>query len=114
VRFDEEDPFVPVWEGPYLDAELIKLRLEEAHIPVDFGDAVLAGHARVEVPRSYLDEVHDVVTGTAAPWPEVSEHGPSGVRVKPGIDLGTRAVAAILAVSLIIGSVIIAFTIFWH
>jgi hypothetical protein len=34
--------------------------------------------------------------------------------VKPGIDLGTRAVAAILAVSLIIGSVIIAFTIFWH
>lgn len=112
MRYDEEDPFVPVWEGPYLDAELIKLRLEEAHIPVDFGDALLPGQARVEVPRSYLEEVRDVIAGTAAPWPEVSEHGPTGVRVKPAIELGTRAVAATLVITLVILLVVVA--LFWH
>ena len=114
MRYDEDDPFVPVWEGPYLDAELIKLRLEEAHIPVDYGDALLAGHARIEVPRSYLSEVRDVVTGNAAPWPEVSEHGPTGVRVKPSISLGTQAIAALLAASLLIGSAIVIITLLWH
>jgi hypothetical protein len=98
VRYDEEDPFIPVWEGPYLDAELVKLRLEEAHIPVDFGDALLPGHARVEVPRSYLGEVRDVISGNAATWPEVTEHGPSGVRVKASIQLGTKLTALLVIV----------------
>jgi hypothetical protein len=114
VRFDEEDPFVPVWEGPLFDAELIRLRLEEAHIPVDFGEALLPGEARVEVPRSYLEEVRDVVNGVAARWPDLSERGPGGIRVKPSVDLGTRAIAAILAVSLVIGSAIVVITLLWH
>lgn len=115
MHYDDEDPFVPVWEGPYLDAELVKLRLEEAHIPVDYGDALLPGHARVEVPQSYLSEVRDVIAGNAATWTEVSEHGPSGVRVKTAIDLRYRAVAAFLVVALVIGSaaVLIAYLL-WH
>jgi len=96
VRFDDDDPFIPVWEGPYLDAELVKLRLEEAHVPVEYGDALLPGHARIQVPRSYLTEVRDVITGASAKWPEVSEHGPGGVRVKPSIQFGTKATAAVV------------------
>ncbi len=114
MHYDQDDPFVAVWEGPYIDAEHIKLRIEEAHIPVDYGDALLPGHARVEVPRSYLAEVRDVIAGNAASWPEVSEHGPSGVRVKPAIELGTRAIAAAVAASLILGSGLLLLWLLWH
>ena len=113
MHFDDEDPFTPVWEGPYLDAEFVKLRLEEAHIPVEYGDALLPGHARVEVPRSYLAEVRDVIAGNAATWPEVSEHGPTGVRVKPAIALSSRAVAALL-VAVLFGSGILLVMLLWH
>jgi hypothetical protein len=110
VHYDEDDPFVPIWEGPYLDAELIKMRIEEAHIPVEYGDALLPGEARVQVPRSYLAEVKDVISGSAAMWPEISEHGPSGVQVKPTVQLGTRAVALYLAIALFVGSAIVLIT----
>jgi hypothetical protein len=81
---DDADPFVPVFEGPTTDAQLIRMQLEEAHVPVELGDALNPGEARVMVPRSYLAEVRDVLQGTQAKWPEVT------VRTADGFDLDPR------------------------
>lgn len=62
---DDDDPFVPVWEGPSPEGELVLRRIEAAHIPVDFGEPPSVGHARVEVPRSYLDEAKAAVDAAA-------------------------------------------------
>jgi hypothetical protein len=93
---DDADPFVPVWEGPYVEAEHLRLRIEEAHIPVNFGDALLTGHARVQVPRSYLAEVQDVIAGVQASWPRVTTETADGFDWKPGIRLALIVVAAIV------------------
>jgi hypothetical protein len=58
--FDPGD-FVPVWEGPYAEAQERLRWLERAHIPVDLGDATLPGRARVEVARGYEDEAQQIM-----------------------------------------------------
>ncbi len=113
MHYDEEDPFVPVWEGPFIDAELVKMRIEEAHIPVDFGDALLPGHARVEVPRSYLAEVRDVIAGSAAPWPQIAEGRTVGLRVDSLAEGRTKALILYLIVFLALGSGVI-FYLLWQ
>jgi len=62
-----ESDFVPVWEGPYAEASERLTWLEQAHIPVDLGDALLAGHARVEVARGYEDEARDIMRDGPSP-----------------------------------------------
>lgn len=57
----DDDPFVPIWEGPTPEATRLAGWIERAHIPVDLGDATLTGQARVEVPRSYAEEARDVL-----------------------------------------------------
>ncbi len=94
---EEGDPFVAVWEGPYIEAEHVRLRIEDAHIPVEFGDALLTGHARVQVPRSYLAEAHDVLEGVQASWPEVTRATADGFDWRPGIRLALVLVAAVVA-----------------
>ena len=92
---EDQDPFVPVWEGPYIEAERVRLRIEAAHIPVEFGDALLTGHARVQVPRSYLEEVRDVISGAAASWPEVTRATADGFDWRPGIRIALVLMAAV-------------------
>ena len=58
--FDAGD-FVPVWEGPYADASERMRWLEQAHVPVDLGDGLVAGTARVEVARGYEDEAREIM-----------------------------------------------------
>ena len=93
--YDEEDPFVPVWEGPYIEAEHLRIRIEAEHIPVEFGDALLPGQARVQVPRSYLEEATDVISGTQAKWPTITRETSDGFDWKPGIRLALVAMAAV-------------------
>lgn len=56
-----DDMFVPVWEGPFVEAEKLMRQLENAHIPVDFGEALEAGRAKVEVPPGYVEEALEVM-----------------------------------------------------
>jgi hypothetical protein len=56
-----ESDFVPVWEGPYAEASERLGWLERAHIPVDLGEALLPGTARVEVARGYEDEAREIM-----------------------------------------------------
>ncbi len=95
---DEDDPFVPVWEGPFFEAEHLRLRLEAAHIPVDYGDALQTGHARVEVPRSYLGEVRDVLEGVQARWPEVTRATEDGFDYHPALRIALVAMAVLALV----------------
>ncbi len=53
--------FVPVWEGPFVEAENLMRRLENVHIPVDLGEALEPGRARVEVPPGYVEEALEVL-----------------------------------------------------
>lgn len=66
-----DEPFVPVWEGPYLQAQEKMRTIESAAIPVDLDDALVVGHARVVVPRSYVDEANAALAGINARWPEL-------------------------------------------
>jgi hypothetical protein len=93
---DDADPFIPVWEGPTTDAQLLRLSLEEAHVPVELGDALNPGEARVMVPRSYLGEVRDVISGAQAKWPKVIVDTEDGFDLNPWIRLAFVALAAIV------------------
>src|ERR687896_2463588 len=96
MEFDDEgDTFVPLWEGPYTEGEHVRLLLEEAHIPVDFGDALLPGHARVQVPRSYLAEAKDVMAGVQASWPRVTTETAEGFAWRPEIRLALILMAVV-------------------
>lgn len=102
MTYDEPDPFVPIWEGQTFEAEHLRLLLETAHIPVEFGDALLPGHARVQVPRSYLEEANDVIKGTNARWPELTQATATGFDVKPSLRLALTVMAAVLLVLLVL------------
>ncbi len=92
---DDDDPFIPVWEGATTDAHLLRLQLEEAHVPVEFGDALNPGEARVMVPRSYLAEVKDVIQGNQARWPKLTVATEDGFDVNPKWRLAFVLVAAV-------------------
>lgn len=69
ARPSDDDPFVAIWEGPTPEASELARRVEAAHIPVDLDEATEVGHSRVVVPRSYLAEARDALSGVAATWP---------------------------------------------
>lgn len=91
------DPFVPIWEGPTPEAARIARRIEDAHIPVDLGEATEVGHSRVEVPRSYLAEARRALAGDALSWP-------SGIGRDAAFDWNptVRLALVIVAVGLIV------------
>jgi len=62
---------VPVWEGPYAEASERLSWLERANIPVDLGEAVLAGHARVEVERGYETEAREIMRDGPPTGPQI-------------------------------------------
>ena len=98
---DDPDPFVPVWEGPYLDAQRLRMQLEEGHVPVELDDAASPGEARVMVPRSYLSEVRDVITGSQAKWPAVTVKTSDGFDLDPRLRLAFVVMAALVLAVLI-------------
>lgn len=99
---DHDDPFVPVWEGPTIEADHMRLRIEAQHIPVDLDEALQSGHSRVVVPRSYLEEVRDVLAGRVASWPpEVTAQTSDGFDWSPGIRLALVVVAIVLVLVLL-------------
>jgi hypothetical protein len=95
VDAHDDDPFVSVWEGPTFEADHVRIRLEAEHIPVELGEALEVGHARVEVPRSYLTEVRDVLNGVQARWPEITRATSDGFDLRPDIRLALVAMALI-------------------
>ena len=99
---DDDDPFVVVWEGPTFEAQALRMRLEEGHVPVELGDVPTPGEARVMVPRSYLSEVKDVISGTAARWPSVSVQTERGLDVDPRLRLAFVVMAAVVVVVLVL------------
>lgn len=100
---DEEDPFVAIWAGPFIDGEGLRVLLEESHIPVDRGDAPSPGETVVMVPRSYLSEASAVMEGRSVQWPsavEISEDG--GFDWKRGVKLALVVVAVGLIILMLI------------
>ncbi|MGH7857520.1 MAG: hypothetical protein ACREQY_09330 [Candidatus Binatia bacterium] len=98
----DEDPFVPVWEGPTPQGELVLRKIEAAHIPVDFGEPPAVGHARVEVPRSYREEARAAIDG---PGPSVSfDIGEEidGFDWAPVLRIALVVVAVILVIALVL------------
>lgn len=101
-RPDYEDPWLPIWEGPTIDASSLALSLEDASIPVHVDEAPDVGHSRVQVPRSYIPEARDVVVGEHPFWPTgVTETTSGGLDWAPGIRLALIAVAVGLLVLMI-------------
>ena len=98
---DAEDPFIPVWEGPTPEADALMRKIQSRHIPVELDDALEVGHARVQVPRSYLDDVRDVVLGLVPEYPEVSVETDDGLDWKPALKVAI-AVTAILLILLLV------------
>lgn len=99
---DHTDPWVPIWEGRTIDAEGLVLRIESAHIPVDLGEALEVGHARVQVPSSYVAEATDVIEGRAADWPSgVVEDVDGDLDWKPNVRIALVVVAIGLLILLI-------------
>ncbi|MGH2760570.1 MAG: hypothetical protein ACRDKJ_13560 [Actinomycetota bacterium] len=60
ARPDPEE-FVPIWEGPTPEASRLADLIQRAHIPVDLGEALQSGHARIEVPRAYVEDARDAL-----------------------------------------------------
>jgi hypothetical protein len=103
VTYDDDlDPWVKIWEGPTFEAEHLRMRLEQSHIPVEFGDALLVGEARVQVPRSYLGEARDVLAGVQAKWPVIVESTQAGFGIKRSWRIAFAVVAAVLVAMIIL------------
>ena len=98
---DVEDPFIPIWEGPTPEANELLRKIQSRHIPVELDDALEVGHARVQVPRSYLEDVRDVVLGIVPELPEVSIDTPHGLDWKPAIKVAIALTAIVLLLLLI-------------
>jgi hypothetical protein len=91
-----------VWEGLYAEASERLAWLEEAHIPVDLGDALLPGQARVEVPPEYAAEAR-----------EIMQRGPGSTSSIPLLDPSAPwftgwkiAVAVLIVVAIVIAYVL--------
>jgi hypothetical protein len=97
----DEDPFVPIWEGPTTEAVRLAEVIERNHIPVDLGEATQVGHSRVEVPYSYANEARDALErGPESGRPPVG--GESDVDWGPLIRLALVIVALGLIVLLLL------------
>jgi hypothetical protein len=95
-RADPEE-FVPIWEGPTPEASRLADLIQRAHIPVDLGEALESGHARVEVPRAYVDDAREALTGSG-----VSAPLPIGLRLDFDWGLAARIALVIVALLLIV------------
>ena len=97
-----EESFVSVWEGPYVEAQERLRWLEEAHIPVDLGDALLPGRARVEVAAGYAEEARLIMGSgpleSSPPYPALT---PSS-----GSNVWKVALAVILVAALVLAFVL--------
>ena len=100
-RRDVEDPFITIWEGPTPEAGDLMRKIQSRHIPVQLDDALEVGHARVQVPRSYLVDVRDVVLGLVPELPEVSVETPLGLDWKPAIKVAIALTAIVLLLLLV-------------
>jgi hypothetical protein len=98
---DDEDPFIPVWEGPTPEANALMRRIQSRHIPVELDDALEVGHARVQVPRSYLEDVRDVVLGLVPELPEISVETDDGLDWKPALKVAIAVTAIVLILLLV-------------
>lgn len=98
---DVEDPFITIWEGPTPDANDLLRKIQSRHIPVELDDALDVGHARVQVPRSYLVDVRDVVLGIVPELPEVSVETAHGLDWKPAIKIAIALTAIVLLLLLV-------------
>jgi hypothetical protein len=101
-RRDLEDPFITIWEGPTPEAQALVRKIQSRHIPVETDDALEVGHARVQVPRSYLVDVRDVVLGIVPEPPEVSVETPYGLDWKPALKVAIALTAIVLLVLLVV------------
>ena len=102
-RRDTEDPFITIWEGPTPEATELLGKIQSRHIPVELDDALEVGHARVQVPRSYLVDVRDVVLGIVPELPEVSvETADGGLDWKPAIKIAIALTAIALLLVLVL------------
>jgi hypothetical protein len=98
---DVEDPFISIWEGPTREATELLHKIQSRHIPVELDDALLVGHARVQVPRSYLEDVRDVVLGLVPELPEFSVETSHGLDWKPALKIAIAVTAIVLLLLLI-------------
>lgn len=96
-----EDPFISIWEGPTPQANDLVRKIQSRHIPVELDDAFEVGHARVQVPRSYLADVRDVVLGIVPELPEISIETPHGLDWKPALKVAIALTAIVLLVLLV-------------
>lgn len=107
-----EDPFVPIWEGPTLEANALARLLERSHIPVDLGEAMSSGWSRLEVPRSYVPEAEGLIDGEGQDIPpydfplddpsaEAELHG------RTSVGLSTMSRSAIVVIVLIIVAMLV-------
>lgn len=97
VERPDPEEFVPIWEGPTPEASRLAELIQRAHIPVDLGEALESGHARVEVPRSYVDDAREAVAGGGGSSP-----GPIGTRSDVDWTHITRIALIIVALLLIV------------
>ena len=100
---DVEDPFIPIWEGPTPQATELLHKIQSRHIPVELDDALEVGHARVQVPRSYLEDARDVVLGRVPLPSEISIETEYGFDWKPIIRIAIALTALLLIVLLVLG-----------
>ena len=73
----DDDPWIPIWEGPTTSARRLAETIERAHIPVDLGEALESGHSRVEVPRSYVEDAHAALADPDADRPAIIAMSPA-------------------------------------
>lgn len=106
---ERTDPFVPIWEGPYVEAEALRSRLEDASIPCDLGEALEPGRARLEIPRSYRDEAtalldevgFEAILAPRRPEPDPDELSLGSAGWSPGVRVALWALAIILILALV-------------
>ncbi len=88
----DPEEFVPIWEGPTPEASRLAELIQRMHIPVDLGEALESGHARIEVPRAYVEDAREALAGSGVvtPLPLVD------------FDWGTAARIALVIVALLL------------
>jgi hypothetical protein len=99
----DDDPWIPIWEGPTPSARRLAEVVERAHIPVDLGEALEAGHSRVEVPRSYVEDARAALAEPPGDWPAIIATGP-GFDWQQALRIALVIVALLLVVLMILPS----------
>lgn len=104
-----DDPFVAIWEGPTPEGDTLAGRLQEAHVPVERGDALEVGHTRLQVPRSYIDEAFDILDASdpyAFDKPFASGNGEDPWQEEIGWSPAMRTLFVVVAIGLVIAMIL--------